>query len=67
MFWDPLNGFSWKDLDSIGHFITNDASASVTDGVLTTPELVSEQGATGTTDLAADFWDNVWDENDLIF
>ncbi|KAI8677607.1 C6 transcription factor [Fusarium sp. Ph1] len=67
MFWDPLNGFSWKDLDSIGHFITNDASASVTDGVLTTPELVSEQGAAGTTDLAADFWDNVWDENDLIF
>ncbi|KAM3442840.1 hypothetical protein NHJ13734_002164 [Beauveria thailandica] len=58
---DALNGFSWRDLDSLGQYISNDASIHTTDGVLTTPEFDSEHGANPVEGLPVDFgYQNMW-------
>ncbi|KAM3520623.1 hypothetical protein NHJ13051_006742 [Beauveria bassiana] len=65
---DALNGFSWRDLDSLGQYISNDASIHTTDGVLTTPEFDSEHGANPVEGLPVDFgYQNMWSGGDIIF
>ncbi|OAA69681.1 aminopeptidase 2 [Cordyceps fumosorosea ARSEF 2679] len=57
---DALNGFSWRDLDSLGQYISNDASIA-NDGVLTTPEFDSEHSANPVEGLPVDFaYQNMW-------
>lgn len=64
---DALNGFSWRDLDSLGQYISNDASV-YTDGVLTTPEFDSEHGASSIEGFPMDFsYQNPWNGGDIIF
>ncbi|KAH7127357.1 fungal-specific transcription factor [Dactylonectria macrodidyma] len=64
---ESLNGFSWRDLDSLGQYIANNAALSSVDGGLTSPEFNSEQGA-GMDALATGFWyDNLWSGNNIIF
>ncbi len=64
---DALNGFSWRDLDSLGQYISNDASIH-TDGVLTTPEFDSEHGANSVEAMPVDFaYQGMWSGSDIIF
>lgn len=63
-----LNGFSWWDLDSLGQFITNDHTTSITDGVLSTPDLESETGMSGMEPSSAGLWyGNLWNGTDVLF
>ena len=65
---DALNGFSWRDLDSLGQYISNEASIYTTDGVLTTPEFDSEHGASSIEGFPVDFsYQNHWNGGDIIF
>lgn len=64
---DALNGFSWRDLDSLGQYISNDASIHTTDGVLTTPEFDSEHSSAAVDAVAVDFAYPMWSNGDLIF
>lgn len=65
---DALNGFSWRDLDSLGQYISNDASIHTTDGVLTTPDFDSEQSTTAVDALPVDFaYQSMWNGGDIIF
>lgn len=64
---DALNGFSWRDLDSLGQYISNDVSYT-TDGVLTTPEFDSEHGANPIDAMPMDFaYQSMWSGGDIIF
>ncbi|EQL04221.1 C6 transcription factor [Ophiocordyceps sinensis CO18] len=60
---DPLNGFSWRDLDSLGQYIVNNSTLSVADGMLTSPEFDSA----GLDDLARPQLDAMWSGHDIIF
>ncbi|UPL03793.1 hypothetical protein LCI18_014727 [Fusarium solani-melongenae] len=53
---DQMNSFSWKDLDSLGQFISGDGISLSNDGFITTPELDSVQGIEGPDNLGASFW-----------
>ncbi|KAJ6441202.1 C6 transcription factor [Purpureocillium lavendulum] len=66
---DPLNGFSWRDLDSLGQYIASNSTLSMTDGMLTSPEFVDwEHSSSGLDDLAMrPQFDNVWSGHDIIF
>lgn len=65
---DPLNGFSWRDLDSLGQYIANNSTLSMTDGMLTSPEFDWEHSSSGLDDLAMrPQFDNVWSGHDIIF
>lgn len=65
---DALNGFSWRDLDSLGQYISNEASIYTTDGVLTTSDFDSDQGANPMDALPVDFsYQNNWNGGDIIF
>lgn len=65
---DALNGFSWRDLDSLGQYISNDASIHTTDGVLTTPDFESEHSTNAVDALPVDFaYQNMWSGGDIIF
>lgn len=65
---ESLNGFSWRDLDSLGQYIANNGTLSTMDGALTSPEMNSDQGTGGIDDLTAGFWyDNLWSGNNIIF
>lgn len=63
---DPLHGFSWRDLDSLGQFIINDALLNAPDGSLVTPEMVID-GEAMTADSRPDIRMNAWNEQDFIF
>lgn len=64
---DPLNGFSWRDLDSLGQYIASNAALSMTDGMLG-PEFDWEHSSSGLDDLAMrPQFDNVWAGHDIIF
>ncbi|PHH60123.1 hypothetical protein CDD81_2081 [Ophiocordyceps australis] len=65
---DPLNGFSWRDLDSLGQYIASNSALSMTDGMLTSPEFDWEHSSAGLDDLAMrPQFDNVWSGHDIIF
>ncbi|KAL3951860.1 hypothetical protein ACCO45_013577 [Purpureocillium lilacinum] len=65
---DPLNGFSWRDLDSLGQYIASNSALSMADGMLTGPEFDWEHGSSGLDDLAMrPQFDNVWSGHDIIF
>ncbi|KAH6657650.1 fungal-specific transcription factor [Truncatella angustata] len=65
---DQLNGFSWWDLDSLGQFIANDQTANFTDGVMSTPDMESENSVSGIESSTAGLWySNLWDGSDVIF
>ncbi len=61
---DSLNGFSWRDLDAVGQFITNDASNS--DSMLESPNFGSEQANPG-LEFTTEWYDSLWSGNDVVF
>ncbi|KAM4064424.1 fungal zn(2)-Cys(6) binuclear cluster domain-containing protein [Hirsutella rhossiliensis] len=65
---DPLNGFSWRDLDSLGQYIVNSSALSTTDGMLTSHEFDWEHSSAGLDDLAMrPQLDAMWSGHDIIF
>jgi hypothetical protein len=64
---EPLNGLSWRDLDSLGQFIANHTTTSLTDGTMTSPEF-DQYGSGGMEGGAEEYYyDNFWQGNDIIF
>jgi hypothetical protein len=62
---DPLNGFSWRDLDAVGQYLANDAS--VAESNISGLNYESE-GVGGVLDaFTGDWYDNVWSANDIVF
>lgn len=66
-YWNSLNSFSWRDLDSLGQFIENDILTGTTDGVLTTPEFIQERSSVVRDNLPVGFWNDVCDNHDFVF
>lgn len=65
---DPLSSFSWKNLDSLGQFITCDLVTLPTDGMITTPELDSVPDMAGVPSLDTGEWYNGFPTaSDVIF
>ncbi|RCI12208.1 hypothetical protein L249_0159 [Ophiocordyceps polyrhachis-furcata BCC 54312] len=66
---DPLNGFSWRDLDSLGQYIaSNSTMAAMGDGMLTSAEFDWEHSSAGLDDLAMRPQNEaVWSGHDIIF
>ncbi|RDA89751.1 hypothetical protein CP533_2922 [Ophiocordyceps camponoti-saundersi (nom. inval.)] len=66
---DPLNGFSWRDLDSLGQYIaSNSTMAAMGEGMLTSAEFDWEQSSAGLDDLAMRPQNEaVWSGHDIIF
>lgn len=62
---DPLNGFSWRDLDALGQFITSDLA--VTDSMLASPSFNTEQTANGLDSGPGEWADLSWSGNDIVF
>jgi hypothetical protein len=57
---NPLNGFSWKDLDSLGQFITSDPSVVAANGIVLGPGFTSQQsGESNEGDGTINMWNNV--------
>ncbi|KAG6010997.1 hypothetical protein E4U21_000027 [Claviceps maximensis] len=67
---DPLSGFSWRDLDSLGQFIVNDSSMHMTNGMLGAAADFDwdHQGSGGLDELAVrPQFDTMWAGHDIIF
>lgn len=66
---DPLNGFSWRDLDSLGQYIVNNSTLSMTDSMLTSTEFDWEHSSAGLDDLTTmgPQLDAMWSGHDIIF
>ncbi|KAG6085801.1 hypothetical protein E4U16_000013 [Claviceps sp. LM84 group G4] len=67
---DPLSGFSWRDLDSLGQFIVSNTNMNMTDGMLmgTAAEFDWDHSAGGVDDLAVrPQFDSMWAGHDIIF
>ncbi|KAG5972934.1 hypothetical protein E4U55_000691 [Claviceps digitariae] len=68
---DPLSGFSWRDLDSLGQFIVNNTSMnSMTDGMLGAAADFDwdQHGSAGLDELAVrPQFDTMWAGHDIIF
>ncbi|KAF5007606.1 hypothetical protein FDECE_6070 [Fusarium decemcellulare] len=65
---DPFNSFSWKDLHSLGEFISNDGTALFNDNFITTPELDSIQGIEGADHLNSNlYYTYPLGRDDIIF
>ncbi|TLD32064.1 hypothetical protein E2P81_ATG07554 [Venturia nashicola] len=64
---DPFAGFSWRDLEAVGHFITNDTS--VNDGLIFhSPGFESEQmGIPGEAEGTVDWYDALCSGNNFTF
>jgi hypothetical protein len=60
-----LSGFSWRDLDALGQFITNDLS--VTDSMLASPSFNSDQTAPGLDPGTNEWYDLLWSGTDVVF
>jgi hypothetical protein len=60
-----LSGFSWRDLDALGNFITNDLS--VTDSMLASPSFNSDQTAPGLDPGSNEWYDLLWSGADVVF
>ncbi|KAF4595018.1 C6 transcription factor [Ophiocordyceps camponoti-floridani] len=65
---DPLNGFSWRDLDSLGQYIASNSAIVMADGILSSAEFDWEHSSAGLDDLAMRPQpDVVWSGHDIIF
>ncbi|TWU77753.1 hypothetical protein ED733_008599 [Metarhizium rileyi] len=65
---DPLSGFSWRDLDSLGQFIASSTTMNVSDGMLTGADFDWEHSSGGLDDLAMrPQFDTMWAGHDIIF
>ncbi|QLI68403.1 uncharacterized protein G6M90_00g047860 [Metarhizium brunneum] len=65
---DPLSGFSWRDLDSLGQFIANNTTMNMTDGILAGTDFDWEHSSGGLDDLAMrPQFDTMWAGHDIIF
>lgn len=64
---DPFAGFSWRDLEAVGHFITNDTST--TDGlVFHSPGFESERmGIPGEAEGTVNWYDALCSGNNFTF
>ncbi|KAB5513380.1 hypothetical protein GE09DRAFT_633063 [Coniochaeta sp. 2T2.1] len=60
-----LSGFSWRDLDSLGNFITNDMN--VTDSMLASPSFNSDHTAAGLDPGSNEWYDLLWSGTDVVF
>ena len=60
-----LSGFSWRDLDSLGNFITNDMN--VTDSMLASPSFNSDHTAPGLDPGSNEWYDLLWSGTDVVF
>lgn len=60
-----LSGFSWRDLDALGQFITNDLS--VTDSMLASPSFNSDQTGPGLDPGTNEWYDLLWSGTDVVF
>ncbi|GKU18728.1 unnamed protein product [Fusarium langsethiae] len=65
---DPFNSFSWKDLHSLGEFISNDGTSLFNDNFIISPERDSIQGIEGPDHMGGNFfYSGSLGENDIIF
>ena len=66
---DPLNGFSWRDLDSLGQYIANNTTMNMmTDGTMTGTDYDWEHSSGGLDDLTMQpQFETMWNSNDLVF
>ncbi|KAF5691668.1 3-oxoacyl-reductase [Fusarium denticulatum] len=64
---DPFNSFSWKDLHSLGEFISNDGTSLFNDNFIISPEQDSVQGAEGPEHFGGNFYSGSLGEIDIIF
>lgn len=65
---DPLSGFSWRDLDSLGQFIASNSTMSMADGMLAGADFDWEHSSGGLDDLVVQpQFDTRWAGHDIIF
>jgi hypothetical protein len=65
---DPFNSFSWKDLHSLGEFISNDGASLFNDNFIISPEQESIQGIEGPDHMSGNFfYAGSLGESDIIF
>lgn len=65
---DPLSGFSWRDLDSLGQFIASNSTMGMADGMLAGADFDWEHSSGGLDDLAVQpQFDTRWAGHDIIF
>ncbi|KAL7940165.1 hypothetical protein V8C42DRAFT_338331 [Trichoderma barbatum] len=65
---DPLSGFSWRDLDSLGQFIASNSTMSMADGMLAGADFDWEHSSGGLDDLGVQpQFDTRWAGHDIIF
>lgn len=65
---DPLSGFSWRDLDSLGQFIASNTTMNMNDGMLAGADFDWEHSSGGLDDLAMrPQFDTMWAGHDIIF
>ena len=62
---DTLNGFSWRDLDALGQFITNDASNS--ESMLESPNFDGSEHANAGLEFTTEWYDGLWSGTDVVF
>ncbi|KAL7929181.1 hypothetical protein V8C35DRAFT_200292 [Trichoderma chlorosporum] len=65
---DPLSGFSWRDLDSLGQFIASNSTMNMADGMLAGADFDWEHSSGGLDDLIVQpQFDTRWAGHDIIF
>ncbi|KAK6444253.1 hypothetical protein FP744_10000501 [Trichoderma asperellum] len=65
---DPLSGFSWRDLDSLGQFIAGNSTMAMADGMLAGGDYDWEHSSGGLDDLVVQpQFDTRWAGHDIIF
>lgn len=65
---DPLSGFSWRDLDSLGHFIASNSTMNMMDGMLGGADFDWEHSPGGLDDFVVQpQFDTRFAGHDIIF
>ncbi|KAF5662215.1 3-oxoacyl-reductase [Fusarium heterosporum] len=65
---DPINSFSWKDLHSLGEFISNNGTSLFNDNFIISPEQDSIQGIEGSGQFGGSYYDSgLLGDEDIIF
>ncbi|KAH7232875.1 hypothetical protein BKA59DRAFT_504057 [Fusarium tricinctum] len=65
---DPFNSFSWKDLHSLGEFISGDGTSLFNDNFIISPEQDSIQGIDGPDYLSGNlYYPSSFSESNIIF
>jgi hypothetical protein len=65
---DPFNSFSWKDLHSLGEFISGDGASLFNDNFIISPEQDSIQGIDGPDYLSGNlYYPSSFSESNIIF